>query len=369
MTLPPLADPALRFAERLRGARKRRALSLRALAAQVGVSAQALSKYERGQSMPSSDVLIRLAQALGVTTEWLLRPAAPITLSLPQYRAHRARPRQKARAALLEQVRDWLERYFDIEAILGRTIPFTLEGVSRRIEAVEEAEAVAEALRQAWGLGMDAIPNLTATLEAHGVYVGEVAAEDGFDALTVWADETKPVMVVRRGVPGDRQRFSLAHELGHLVLALPSDWPDRTVEAAASRFAAAFLVPRATVTQELGEHRAHLSLGELHTLKHRYGLSMSAWVRRAQDVGVIAPKTATRLQRLFRARGWHRAEPGVPYPSEAPQRMRQLVLRALAEEEITERKAKRLLDIPLWMPIEAMEKAGADEPIVELLPA
>lgn len=361
-----LIKPPLQFAERLRAARKRARLTLRALSAQVGVSAQALSKYEHGQDMPSSDVLMRLAQALNVEVEWLLRPAPPIALSMPKYRAHRTRLTAKARAALIEQVREWLERYFAIEAILGRSIPFDSRRVRQRIRSVAEAENAAEALREAWGLGMDAIPNLSVTLEYHGVYVGEVGGADGFDALMLWADETKPVMVVRKGMPGDRQRFSLAHELGHVVLDMPTEWEDREVEAAASRFAGALLVPRTVVVQELGERRSHLSIGELQALKQRYGLSMAGWIHRAQDVGVVSTQAAKRMWQRVRAQGWHKQEPGAAYPPEQPGRMQQLVLQALVEGAISERRAKELLGMPLW---ETLEVANTNEALSAAVPA
>ncbi|MDZ7844749.1 MAG: ImmA/IrrE family metallo-endopeptidase [Anaerolineales bacterium] len=98
---------------------------------------------------------------------------------------------------------------------------------------------------------------------------------DHFDALVFWANERIPVIVVKGGIPGDRQRFNLARELGHILLDL-SDNVDE--EKAAHRFAGAFLVPRQKAIEELGEHRQRLSVQELHILKHKYGLSMQAWI-------------------------------------------------------------------------------------------
>jgi transcriptional regulator with XRE-family HTH domain len=60
--------------ERIKIARRAAGLSQRALAKAVGVSAMAISKYERELDTPGSDVLLRLAQALGVKTEYFLRP-------------------------------------------------------------------------------------------------------------------------------------------------------------------------------------------------------------------------------------------------------------------------------------------------------
>jgi len=101
------------------------------------------------------------------------------------------------------------------------------------------------------------------------------------------------------GVPGDRQRFSVAHELGHLIFnQLSKDnasnnevqseqGPD--IEALANRFASAFIVPRAAGLQELGSKRKSLSIPELYILKHKYGFSIQAWLHReaVQSGGVV----------------------------------------------------------------------------------
>jgi len=168
-------------------------------------------------------------------------------------------------------------------------------------------------------------------LEDHGIKVGLVNGHDEFDACTIWANQTIPVIVIKRDIAGDRQRFNLAHELGHLVLEPGSEVDE---EKAAYRFAGAFLVPEPKVRFELGAHRDILNLYELHPLKHKYGLSMQGWIYRARDLGVLSESTVRRLFVQFRRGGWHRKEPGDQLPPEEPRRMQRLVLRALAEDLI-----------------------------------
>ncbi len=216
--------------------------------------------------------------------------------------------------------------------------------IDRRVTTLDDVEQVADALRRAWDLGLDPIENLVEVLEGHGIKVGLIEGVDEFDALTLWANARVPVMVVRAGMAGDRQRLSLAHELGHLVLE-PADGLDE--EKAAFRFAGAFLVPRSMAIYELGERRTELDLVELHMLKHKYGVSVQAWVYRARDLRIISEATATELWKLFRARRWREAEPGDQIPEEVPGRLERLVLRALAERVITESRASELLGKPL----------------------
>jgi Zn-dependent peptidase ImmA (M78 family)/DNA-binding XRE family transcriptional regulator len=331
----------MNLGERLKGARLRAGLNLRDLAAEVGVSAQAVSKYERGLDVPSSAVLIRLCRALKVNLEFLMRPVS-IMLSQPSYR-RKARLTNKDQRTIQAQVQDWLERYLGIEAIIASPAEYEMPKLERKVQDLKETEAVALALRKVWDLGIDPIENLIEVLETHGIKVGIVPGADDFDALTLWANEKMPIIVAKEGVPGDRQRFSIAHELGHIVLDCPQDWGDDLVEKAAYRFAGAFLAPAPAVLEELGERRQRLDPYELHLLKHKYGMSMQAWIHRAQDLEIISSALAASLYRWFRTNKWHRDEPGDPYPPETPKRMERLIVRALAEDVISASRASELL--------------------------
>jgi len=334
--------------ERLRIARRAAGLSQRDLAEAAGVSAMAISKYERDLDTPSSGVLLRLAQALDVKTEYFLRPVT-VTITAPSYRRRTSLPR-KQELAIMGQIQEWLERYLGVESFFGGPPEFDLPAsLDRCVASMDEVEHVALNLRQEWHLGLAPIESLVEVLEERGIKVGLVDGHEDFDALTFWMDDESdedgvPVIAVKRGLPGDRQRFNLAHELGHLVLE-PVEGVD--AEKAAYRFAGAFLVPAPVARFELGTRRRALDLHELHLLKHKYGLSMQAWVYRAKDLGILSESAATRLFRQFRQQGWHRREPGDQIPPEEPERLKRLVLRALAEDIISESRAAELLGMPL----------------------
>lgn len=335
----------MNIGERLKGARLRAGLNLRDLAEQVGVSAQAISKYERGLDTPGSGILIRLSQALKVRVEYLMRPVN-ITLSQPSFR-RKAGLSQKDQRTIQSQVQDWLERYISIEAIVANQVEFKMPEIKRSVSSLDDVEQVVLALRQAWDLGHDPIDNLVEMLEQRGIKVGIVPGADDFDALTLCANETMPVIVVKEDVPGDRQRFSIAHELGHNILVIPQEWSDDLAEKAAYRFAGAFLAPAPAVRQELGETRQKLDLYELHLLKHKYGLSMRAWIHRALELNIINESENRRLKELFKGNDWMEVEPGDPYLPEKVNRMERLVMRAMVEDVISESRAAELLGMPM----------------------
>ena len=333
--------------ERIKQARKAVGLSLRALADRAGVTAMAISKYEAGKSTPSSRVLLDLSKALGVRTEYFFRPVK-IELQEMKHRKHSHLPK-KALDQIEGDVKEQLERFIELEQLLpnGPVQPFKLpENLPAPIATLDEVEAVARELRTSWRLGIDPIPVLTDMLEERGIKVFQSQAiDDRFDGMAATVDGI-PVIVVGRGWPGDRQRFTLAHELGHLVLQgrLASDVEE---EAAANRFAGAFLAPADEVRKELGEKRIWLEPRELEVLKKTYGLSMQGWMHRAKDLGILPDVHYVEMRKFFSSRGWNKTEPGEQYASERPQLFDQLVYRALAQDLISESKAAELLRMPL----------------------
>ena len=339
--------------QRIKQARKASRLSLRALADQAGISAMAISKYERNESVPSSGVLARLAQALEVPLDYFFRPASQ-GVPLRAYRKH-ASLKKKDESAILARIQEWLDRYHEIENLFPQAVRQADLPVYP-IEGLEEIEQVALDLRKRWRLGLDAIENLTGLLEDQGIKVGLIDGFDHFDACTFLADGL-PVIVTRADLPGERQRYNLSHELGHIVLEISSELDQ---EKAAHRFAGAFLVPATVARYELGDQRSDLELHELYLLKRKYGLSMQAWIYRAKDLGIISEWTARRLFKRFRSHGWRLQEPGEPLPPEEPLRLELLVYRALAEDLISRSRAQELLGKPL-QDIRYLEKVQAND--------
>jgi transcriptional regulator with XRE-family HTH domain len=337
--------------QRIKQARKANNLSLRKLADRVGISAMAISKYERDRSIPSSAVVIRLADALGVKIDFFFRPASAV-VQLQAYRKHAALG-VKAQDMIQMRIQDWVERYLEVESLF----PDEKQAVTLPIYSVNSLDQIENAalqLRETWNLGLDPIENLVQLLEDRGIKVGLISGFEHFDACTFKIDNI-PVIVSKSEIPGDRQRFNVGHELGHIVLDVQEDLD---AEQASHRFVGAFLVPAISAHFELGNHRTDLNVNELNILKQKYGLSMQAWIHRAADLDIISGPLAERLYKRFRINSWRRTEPGEAYPSETPMRMERLIYRALAEDLISHSMAQELLGKPLpqlWMP-EALQQ-------------
>src|SRR6266436_7533290 len=218
--------------ERIKSARIMAGFSQRALAHIADVSAMAISKYERDMDTPSSSVLLRLAKALGVKIEYFFRPAT-VTLSPPIHRQCEPLPSEQE-ANLLERIQDRLERYIDIEQLLDCMPQSPMLPNKHKIATLQDCEDVAYDLRQQWQLGLGPLKEFIEICEDRGIKIELLDKYVTCDGLTLWANGTIPTILLRRGIPGDRQRFSLAHELGYLVLE-PVAHVDP--EQAANRFA------------------------------------------------------------------------------------------------------------------------------------
>jgi len=203
-------------------------------------------------------------------------------------------------------------------------------------------ETLAGQLRAEWNIGNDAIGNLTELVESFGIKVGVFDTIDGLVGCVFTVGENVPVIAVAKGIPGDRERFTIAHELGHLLIDEENGgYPESFFD----RFAGAFLVPRECAFRELGLKRKTLGRHELEILKRKYGLSMKGWIHRAHDLGIIPDGYAEKCFRFFKNSGFDLTEPGEQVPFEEPSRLQRLVFRALVENLVSESKAADLLNL------------------------
>lgn len=338
--------------KRLKQARDALGLSLRGLEAAIQnqVSAQAIGKYERDEMMPSSTILLALAKALSVTPEYLLS-SREIELEGVDFRKepHAGAKEERAVQAV---VLDKVERYLELEELFPCadqkwSSPLNDEFT---INCLDDVEKAAEALRDIWNLGSDPIPLMAELLEEKGIKVialdlpEDVSGSKAF--VKIKQQDDVPVVVVNQKHNGERQRFTLAHELAHLVLRF-NEMSGLDEEKAANRFAGAFLMAKEMMFRLLGTNRTSISLGELAELKKIFKVSIAALVVRCGQLGVLTKAAYGRLFEQIKAMGWNTSSTSEPnkFPAEVPQRMERLCLRAVAEGAISESKAAELLQI------------------------
>lgn len=325
-----------------------RGFSLRELSERMGgaVSHVALAKYEDGTMKPSGEVLAKLCAALDVAPDTLFRPTS-VSISAVNFRKRKAFGEKETRM-LLESVRAHLENYLEAEELLNERVKF--EAV--RLNA-DDARSAALELRRHWKLGDQPIADLIELFEKHGVRVVEIPQpHDHFDGCQLEGLEV--IVVARRpDLPVTRKRFTLAHELAHLLLA---DWAKRRrlsdgdLEKAMNAFASEFLFPASALKAFFGDNRTSVTIDELKSAKLRYGISISAIVYAMRELGMIAESAYRRFYSSTLS-SWRKTgaivEPGDEDVNrlycEVPERFDRIVMRGVAEGVLSLSRAAGLL--------------------------
>ena len=298
---------------------------------------------------PTPQILEVLVKALEVPIEFLMLQHS-IELGAIEFRENTLR--SKAEERYVEStIYEHVSKYLQVEELLDvflidwdkpRQYPFPIRQMS-------DAEWASHKIRDDWSLGNDPIPNLSEFLEERGFKIIVEQLPESIAGVTCFVNTIKgwkvPVIVINNKITGERQRFTIAHELGHLLLEVK----DRHInlEKACDKFASALLMPDRFLWAALGKSRNSISIGELVSLKSSLGVSVQAIVYRCKDLGIINDYTYRLLYREFANRGW--LKPPYEEPNkiklEEPQRFRRLCLRALAEGLIDDSMASGLLGI------------------------
>lgn len=337
------------FAERFKSARLLNGLSLQDVADKLGnkITRQAIYRYEKGEVIPDSEMLDELSKVFGVRSDFFFR-AIKVEIGEVEYR--KLNLPSKEETIIKEKTRDYLSRYLEIEEILSVKTDFVnpLEG----FPAVSEYANVNQAallLRQAWNLGDGAISNIAELLEDKHIKVVKLNNHNNFDGLQTMVNGTIPVIAYNdiRSKNTDRIRFTLLHELAHLLLKFDPKLTHMRMEKLCHQFAGAMLLPEKALVQEIGNSRSRLELMELGNIKKQYGISMQAIVMRANVCGIVGDKYKKEFFDLFESNGWKSDEPINYNNNEESGRFEQLIYRALAEELISISKAATLMNLSL----------------------
>jgi Zn-dependent peptidase ImmA (M78 family)/transcriptional regulator with XRE-family HTH domain len=287
--------------EVLATARRAKGLSQEELAERVGVTQEAISRYESERRDPAPDVLERVAVALGVTVPFL--QSAGSVKGAWAIDAH-LRRRATARASVWRQKEARLN-------MLRQHARFLYEEVGVRSPQVvptfdplfTDPEEAARMTRMQWRLPVGPVRNLIGWIESAGCLVIQEDFEtDRVDGLSQWVDD-HPVMLLNSTAPTDRKRLTAAHELGHLCLHTTDIGED--IEREANLFAAEFLMPAEVIRADL----RNLSLGRLVDLKRVWGVSVQALIERSRHLGVLSAEQRTAFYKQLSHRGWRKREP------------------------------------------------------------
>ncbi|WP_461094660.1 helix-turn-helix domain-containing protein [Spirosoma gilvum] len=326
-------------------ARQLRGLTMEELAGAISCSKQAISHYENGIRHPDSKTLLAIAEAVGQDLDYFYTDCnVAFSMHNVNYREGLLlNSKQRSDVEELTSLR--LSEYLELETIAKEYIEFINPIEDVPIANTSDAEKAAKQLRKKWKLGDGAIHNISDLLEKKGIRI--IKIDFGFnythEGLSGWAENRKiPVIVLHaRQHDVSRIRFTLLHELGHLLLVMPDDLDMDLIERLCDAFAGAVLLPAEILMQEFGRNRTMISMPELRRIKELYGISIAAIMVRARMTNLISFdafqnwKTGDLSDRDF----------GQYAGAEEPQKFLQMLYRCLSEKKIGFEKAAQLADI------------------------
>ncbi len=296
---------------RIQEGREARLLTQVELASRVDLTRATISAYEKGLRNPGIETLSRIATTLELPLAYF-RSDRPI-------RETRNTPisyRRKSRASLgrLRRVEKYEEWLADIHSVYSRYLALPVTNLHFEDNEFEELdsdkiEAAAAKLRSDWGMGIGPVSDLTAFAEANGIVIGKADLDQDVDGASDWRGERPFIILNSRVKSCVRQRFSLAHEIGHLVLHRLADETDferqehhKLLEDQANQFAQAFLFPMRAYSREV----PNLRFDYLVELKRRWKVSMQAIVMRGKSLGIVDETRVVYFYRQLSERGFSR---------------------------------------------------------------
>ena len=274
----------LTMARQLAGLRKARLADL------IGMSPASVTGWENGAKQPNRATVAKLAWALRVEPQFFAGGIPP-RVEKPHFRSLRSTPQvaqdeAEAYGQFVTEIAGLLEKIVELPETLLPDLPVAPD------EADASPEEVAREARDFFGVTPGPIQHLVRLAERAGVVV--VFSKPGIEAIDAYSlhTGTRPIIVLNP-VKDDyyRQRFDVAHEIGHLIMHHDAEPGGKVAEEQANRFAAEFLMP----AEEIGPHLPATTAGRgwarFAELKEHWGVSLAALLYRARTLGVMGDVT------------------------------------------------------------------------------
>jgi len=320
------------YGYRIKQAREYCGLTQSQLAEKVGVNQSAIAQLETGRKNPTDILITRIAERTGFNPSYFFKaPINDFPIGTLSFRA-----RQSLSSNELNKAYQHANVLFEYAQKISTN--FILPSINLPLLNCDPVKA-ALVTRQSFGLPSDTpIRNLMLTVEKNGVLLLVLPIVlSKIDAFSTWSN-ILPVIIVSTGKPSDRTRFSIAHELGHLVIHKARTKTIPEMEREADIFAAEFLLPEKAMRREI---HLPITLSNIARLKPRWGVSIQALIRRARDLELITERQYRYLFEQLSQRGWRVKEPpNLDIPKEKPRLISKMINELYKDSSILESIAK-----------------------------
>ena len=292
--------------ELLRLARQFRGQSQARISQLAGLNQGHYSRIENDliSEGPSEDSVRRIADALRFPTDFFYQEDGLSGLPLSVHPFNRKKKRVAER--VLRQIHAELNiRLIHLRRLL-RAADIHPELHLPNLDVDEDGgpQEIARKIRRMWHIPDGPIPNLIDYCERAGILVVMCQLASGIDGVTMSIRDLPPCIFLNRSSPPDRMRFSLAHELGHIVMhKVPTD----TIEDEANDFGGELLVPERQLRRSSIGSR--ITLEWLARQKAYWKVSMAFLLHRSGKLNILTRHQAQYLWKKMSALGWRTREP------------------------------------------------------------
>jgi Zn-dependent peptidase ImmA (M78 family)/DNA-binding XRE family transcriptional regulator len=264
-------------------AREYRGYSQTELAESIkGLSQSNLSKFEKGFGVLSDDIQKKIIEYLNFPDDFFNRKINS-TIENANYRK---------RASIGKNITQKFENKCKLIGYIIDEFSESIEWLNFSLSPLNVEEGytpqyIASYNRKLLKLTKDEpVKNIISLLEQNGIIVYEIDEIEKFDGVSFITDKGFPVIIVNKNFSNDRKRFTIAHELGHILLHNENLYPIssyRDKEKEANIFASEFLMPENEIKNSLRQ----LKMNDLGDLKSYWLTSMGAIIRKAKDLNCI----------------------------------------------------------------------------------
>ena len=342
------------FGTRMRQARMMKKMSLDNLAAQLGedgVSKQALSKYENGEMKPSTEILSRLKEILGVTEEYLYSPLI-FNIETTNIEFRKKKMNVKELDAMKIRIQGDIEKYIAVRQLLGATKGniYNLTEPEGYIKERKDAESFASRVRAEWKLGEAAIVNVYSLLSDAGITMVETTEGPDFDGVSGEANGYKVIVLNKTKDDNvERRRFTALHELGHMMMGkhLDTSLKPKDVENICDAFASEMLMPSARL-KEIAACRPEFSNRDLDNIRTSYGISIDAIMLKLKYLDMISTRTYnTYIFKRAKSDKFRAFATETKYRETKPETLKDMVLRAVSAGMMTTEMGAQMAGIEM----------------------
>lgn len=302
--------------EMFRLARQFRCLTQKEFAEAICAKASTISRIENGLIDATNDLAQRASKRLNLPLHFFKQPEKVYGLPISVH------PLWRKKAAVSQRDIDFALADMNIRLLhvrrLMKSVEFEPVLTLPRFDIEShdgDTQKIATLVRRAWQIPNGPLDDLTAWVERAGCLVIHVDLPDAaMDGVTLRSPDLPPCIFLNKHLPADRMRFTLAHELGHLVM---HRFPTPDMENEANAFAGQFLVPADDIRPYFHGRRIDLRL--LAALKPEWRVAMQSLLYRAKEMGCVDNNQARYLWQQFNRLKIRMREPAeLDFPNEVP---------------------------------------------------